>query len=218
MTISERLGEQLEFLLEADRLKQVERQTSIVGGLRRENSAEHSWHLALMAVVLGEYAAGAVDLGRVVAMLLLHDLVEIDAGDVSAYDVEGQAGRADREYEAARRLYKLLPGDQGTTLLRLWREFEEGATPEAAFAQALDRMQPLLLNVANEGDVWTRLEVTADRVLERNSAIEKGSPQLWRAAMEVIEQAIASGILAMPPEPTPKPARRGSRRRKAIGG
>jgi putative hydrolase of HD superfamily len=218
VTISERLQEQLGFLVEVDKLKQVERETSIIGASRRENSAEHSWHIALMALVLGEYAAGEVDLGRVVAMLLLHDVVEIDAGDVFAYDEAGQAGRVEREYEAARRIYKLLPGDQGTTLLRLWREFEERATPEARFAAALDRLQPLLLNVANEGDVWRRHGITADRVYQRNASIEEGAPQLWRAALEIIETAVGAEILAMPPEPAPPDGRPGRRSAAPVAG
>jgi putative hydrolase of HD superfamily len=192
---SDALARRLAFLLEADRLKGIERQSSITGGARRENSAEHSWHLALFALVLGDHAPDEVDVSRVVAMLLLHDLVEIDAGDTFVYDESAHADKAERERAAADRLFALLPDDQGPSLRSLWEEFEERATADARFAAALDRLQPLLLNHANRGEPWARHGITADRVRARNAHIAEGSPDLWTAAREIIDDAVAQGWL-----------------------
>jgi putative hydrolase of HD superfamily len=192
---SSALARRLAFLLEADRLKRVERQSSITGGDRRENSAEHSWHLALFALVLADHAPDDVDANRVVAMLLLHDLVEIDAGDTFVYDEAAHADKVEREQAAADRLYALLPDDQASSLRALWEEFEERATPDARFAAALDRLQPLLLNHANHGEPWLRHGITADRVRARNAHIADGSPDLWAAARETIDDAVAQGWL-----------------------
>jgi putative hydrolase of HD superfamily len=200
LTISERLGDQLGFLLDVDRLKLIERETSLVGGARRETVAEHSWHVALAALVLGEYATAGLDLGRVVAMLLLHDLGDIESGTAEPGEPR-DAERQEREGEAARRVFKQLPGDQGVLLMRLWREYEEGATPEAAFARGVARLQPMLATVANEGDVWSRHGITADRVAEEVQGLETAAPQLWQAALAVLEQAAESGIIEMPPQP-----------------
>ena len=187
------LARRLAFLLEADRLKQVERRSLVVGGERRENSAEHSWHLALFALVLAEHAAEPVDVARVVAMLLIHDLVEIDAGDTFAYDEAANVDRVERERAAADRLFALLPEGQDADLRALWEEFEARATPDARFAAALDRLQPILLNHATEGRVWRTHGVTAERIRARNAHIVEGSSDLWAAARAAIDEAVAKG-------------------------
>ena len=194
--MDERLSAQLAFLLEADRLKQIERQSLITGSRRRENTAEHSWHLALFALVLGEHADDDIDLARVVAMVVLHDLVEIDAGDTYAYDDAGYATKVAREQAAADRLFGLLPDDQGSHLRGLWEEYEAAQTPDARFANALDRLQPVLLNHATEGETWAAHGVTADRVRARNSVIAQGSAGLWAAALARIDDAVAKGWIS----------------------
>ncbi len=196
--MDERLSAQLAFLLEADRLKQIERQSLITGSRRRENTAEHSWHLALFALVLAEHADEDIDLARVVAMVVLHDLVEIDAGDTYAYDDAGYATKADREQQAADRLFGLLPPDQATCLRGLWEEYEAAGTPDARFANALDRLQPVLLNHATDGETWSAHGVTADRVRARNSVIAQGSAGLWAAALARIDDAVAKGWISEP--------------------
>jgi 5'-deoxynucleotidase YfbR-like HD superfamily hydrolase len=196
--MDERLSAQLAFLLEADRLKQIERQSLITGSRRRENTAEHSWHLALFALVLGEHADDDIDLSRVVAMVVLHDLVEIDAGDTYAYDDAGYATKVAREQEAADRLFGLLPDDQGAYLRGLWEEYEAAQTPDARFANALDRLQPVLLNHATDGETWAAHGVTADRVRARSSVIAQGSAGLWAAALARIDDAVAKGWISEP--------------------
>jgi len=196
--MDERLSAQLGFLLEADRLKQIERQSLITGSRRRENTAEHSWHLALFALVLGEHADEEIDLARVVAMVVLHDLVEIDAGDTYAYDDAGYATKVAREQDAADRLFGLLPADQAMFLRGLWEEYEAAGTPDARFANALDRLQPVLLNHATDGETWAAHGVTADRVRARNSVIAQGSAGLWAAALSRIDDAVAKGWISEP--------------------
>jgi putative hydrolase of HD superfamily len=190
-----RLDQQIAFLLEADRLKQIERMTKILGGSRRENSAEHSWHLALFALVLCEHADEPLDLARAIAMLLVHDLVEIDAGDTFAYDDAGYETKAAREEAAADRLFGLLPDTQGAQLRALWDDFEAGESPEARFANAVDRLQPLLLNHANQGGPWREHGISRERIVARNSPIAAGSAQLWALAQDRIDQVQALGLL-----------------------
>jgi putative hydrolase of HD superfamily len=201
---SNRLVQQLAFLLEADRLKQVERQTAIIGGSRRENTAEHSWHLGLFALVLAEHADEPVDIARVLAMVLVHDLVEVDAGDTFAYDEAGYETKAAREQAAADRLFGLLPDEQGTELRALWEEHEAGATADARFANALDRLQPVLLNHAAGPDApWVRHGITYEQIVRRNVVIAEGSKALWAEAHERITRAVAEGwVVAEPPEAT----------------
>jgi putative hydrolase of HD superfamily len=192
----DRLEHQLAFLLEVDRLKQVERQTSIVGDLRRENTAEHSWHLALFALVLAEWSDEPVDLTKVLALCLVHDLVEIDAGDTFAYDTSGAATKAAREQAAAERLFALLPPDQGAWFHDLWLEYEAMETPESRFANAVDRLQPVMLNhVAGERSPWVRHQVTHAQVTARNSPISRGSQALWQAAQRRIDEVRSDGWL-----------------------
>lgn len=191
------LDSQLQFLLEADRLKGVLRQSRIIDGSRRENSAEHSWHLGLMSLVLGGYAPPGTDLSRVTAMVLVHDLVEIDAGDLFVYaGAQAQAGQEEAERAAADRLFGLLPGSQAAGFRALWDEFEERRTPEAKFARALDRLQPMLANYQLGGGTWTQHGVTAGQVLAKVALIEDGSAALGRFARELISASVSRGFLA----------------------
>jgi putative hydrolase of HD superfamily len=191
------LDSQIRFLLEADRLKNVLRQNPVTDRSRRENSAEHSWHLALMALVLAGHAPPAADLARVIAMVLVHDLVEIDAGDLFLYcGPAAQARQRQAELAAADRIFALLPGPQARQLRALWDEFEERRTPEAKFARALDRLQPMLINIVTGGGTWAAHRVSADQVLEQVALIEDGSPALGAYAREMIASAVAQGLLA----------------------
>jgi putative hydrolase of HD superfamily len=192
----ERLARQLEFVVEVDRLKTVLRRTTLSDRSRAENSAEHSWHLALMAILLHEHAEVAIDLARTVEMLLVHDIVEVDAGDTFCYDAAGNLDKEERERRAADRLFGLLPEDQGARLRSLWDEFERRESPEARFAAALDRLQPMMLNYLTEGHSWQRHGVRRHQVLERNRPIEDGSRDLWSLAERFLADAVESGILA----------------------
>jgi len=193
--VDRRLNEQIEFLCAIDDLKRVRRQTTLLDGSRPENSAEHSWHLALYALVLAEYG-GDLDAGRVLAMVLVHDIVEIDAGDTFIYDEAGQATKQDRERQAADRLFALLPADQASRLRAAWDEFEERETPEARFAYALDRLQPVLHNHRTGGAAWRRHGITSEQVRAKNGAIAAGSPRLWELARSLIEESVKRGDLA----------------------
>lgn len=196
----EPLERQFGFLLEADRLKTVLRQSRISDGSRRENSAEHSWHLALMAVVLAGHAPPGTDLARVMAMLLIHDLVEIDAGDLFLYsDATAVARQEAAERAAADRIFALLPPPQAADVRALWDEFEERRTADARFARALDRLQPMLLNMVTGGGTWASHAITADQVLQRVALIEDGSPSLGAYARQMIADAVARGLLAPAP-------------------
>lgn len=191
------LDSQLRFVLEADRLKGVLRQSPIIDGSRRENSAEHSWHLGLMSLVLGEYAPAGTDLSRVTAMVLVHDLVEIDAGDLFAYaGAQAQADQEDAERAAADRLFALLPASQAAEFRALWDEFEERRTPEAKFARALDRLQPMLANYQLGGGTWSQHGVTASQVLAKVALIEDGSAALGALARGLIADSVSRGFLA----------------------
>jgi putative hydrolase of HD superfamily len=191
------LDSRLRFLREADQLKSVLRQSSILDGSRKENSAEHSWHLALMAQVLAGYAPPGTDLSRVTAMLLIHDLVEIDAGDLFVYaDATAQARQEAAEHAAADRIFALLPPGQWRELRALWDEFEERRTPEARFARALDRLQPMLANFYLGGGTWQAHGVHARQVLEKVALIEDGSPALGTFARELVESAVRQGFLS----------------------
>jgi putative hydrolase of HD superfamily len=181
--------------MEIDKLKSVMRQTLLTDGSRRENSAEHSWHLALMAIVLAEHAAEPIDLGRVVAMVLVHDLVEIDAGDTFCYDDVGRLDQEDREARAADRVFGMLPSAQGAALRALWEEFEARATPEARFAGAMDRLQPFLHNMRTEGGTWRIHGITPEQVRARCAPIAAGSERLGLHVEALLEQAIAAGYL-----------------------
>ena len=196
----ERLEKQIGFILEADRLKEVFRQTVCTHSRRAENDAEHSWHLCLAVIVLCEHANEAnLDVLRVLKMLIIHDLVEIDAGDTFAYDTARMAGQHAREAVAAERIFGMLPADQRDAFRALWDEFEAVQTPEARFAAAIDRFQPCLLNCATEAAAWRRHGVTEDRVIARNSPIADGSRALWEALRPRIRRAVEAGHLAPAP-------------------
>ena len=188
-----RLDQQLAFVLEIDKLKTILRQTLLTDSSRRENSAEHSWHLAIMSVLLAEYATEPVDMLRVIKMLLVHDLIEIDAGDTFAYDVAGNVGRAEREEHGAERIFGLLPEEQGRELRALWEEFDAFKTPESKYANALDRLQPLLHNARTEGGTWRIHSVARDQVYRRMEPIRSALPELWPMVTRIIEDACARG-------------------------
>nr|WP_198299615.1 HD domain-containing protein [Tumebacillus avium] len=191
----DRVRKQMDFLVEIDKLKSIYRRAVLMNRSRNENDAEHSWHLAVMAMVLLEHANESVDVLRVLKMLLVHDIVEIDAGDVSAYDLAGQAGKQERELAAAKRIFGLLPEEQREELFELWVEFEERKSAEAQFAAALDRLAPLLHNYQTEGQTWKEHGITLDMVLARNSQIGQGSERLWAFAQEIIRESVEKGYL-----------------------
>ena len=191
----ERLRQQIAFLIEADKLKRIVRRTPLVDGSRLENSAEHSWHLALTMMVLREYGPAALDWMRVVEMVTVHDLVEIDAGDVFAYDLAALKGKAVREQAAAERLFGLLPADQGARFRQLWEEFELRNTPEAQFANALDRLQPLLQNAHAGGGSWCGQALARAQILDRMTPIEASLPDVWPHVLDIIESFCAAGVL-----------------------
>ncbi len=188
-----RLEQQIKFVLEIDKVKNIMRQTPLSDGNRKENDAEHSWHIALMAVLLKEYAEESVDVSKVMTMVLLHDLVEIDAGDTYAYDAEGALTKRERELEAADRIFGLLPEDQGSYFRALWDEFEEYETPDAKYAHLLDNFQPLLLNDASDGISWVEHGVKKSQIYKRNERIEETSEVIWKKMQEVIDKHIELG-------------------------
>ena len=190
-----RLTAQLAFLVELDRMKTIERQSPIYAGGRRENDAEHSWHIAVMAMVLREYAAEPVDMGHVLEMLTVHDLIEIYAGDTFAYDAAGNSDKAAREAASADRLYAMLPEEQGAYYRALWEEFDAMETPDARFAASLDRLQPLLSNWLNEGGTWRVHNVHPEQVYRRMEPIKTGAPKLWELADRIIQASVARGYL-----------------------
>ncbi len=189
------LEQQIAFIIEIDRLKTVLRQNAIADGSRRENSAEHSWHVAMMALLLSEHAAQQVDTARVIELLLVHDLVEIDAGDTFAYDQAGTATQEARERRAAERLFGLLPAVQAQQLRARWEEYNAEETPEARFALAVDRLMPMLHNALTEGCAWRANQVTADRVRHRAESIHRGAPALGEFARRTIDAAVQAGYL-----------------------
>lgn len=193
--LDQRLAQQIEFIVEIDRAKRVLRRTLLMDKSRRENDAEHSWHIAVMALILAEYAAEDIDLFRTIKMLLIHDIVEIDAGDTFTYDEAAQEGKEERERAAAQRIFSLLPADQAAEMMALWEEFEAKETPEARFATALDRLQPLIHNYKTDGATWQEHGVSQEAVLARNRHMETGAPTLWAFARAMIEDAVARGIL-----------------------
>ena len=190
------LEKQISFIRELDRLKSILRRTLLMDGSRNENDAEHSWHLALMAIVLCDYAAKGINMLRLLKMVLIHDIVEIDAGDTFCYDTEGERHRLKKEKRAAERIFGLLPPEQGRELHKLWREFELRQTAEAKFAAALDRLHPLLHNFYTEGHAWLKYGVTSSQVLERNKRIEDGAPLLWTYARQLVKDAVKKKYMA----------------------
>ncbi|EIN6340865.1 HD domain-containing protein [Vibrio parahaemolyticus] len=192
----DRLEKQLALLIELDKLKSVLRRTRVKSAEGRlENSGEHSWHVALMAVLMKEHANAPVDICRVMKMLLIHDVVEIDAGDTFVYDTAATKEQAEKEIKAAERLFGMLPTDQGQELLALWQEFEAAQSDDAKYAKALDRLIPMLLNYHNNGQSWKENSVTREQALTINKRIEFGSVTLWDKAKELIEEATEKGWL-----------------------
>ncbi|HCG7553047.1 TPA: HD domain-containing protein [Vibrio parahaemolyticus] len=192
----DRLEKQLALLIELDKLKSVLRRTRVKSAEGRlENSGEHSWHVALMAVLMEEHANAPVDICRVMKMLLIHDVVEIDAGDTFVYDTAATKEQAEKEIKAAERLFGMLPTDQGQELLALWQEFEAAQSDDAKYAKALDRLIPMLLNYHNNGQSWKENSVTREQALTINKRIEFGSVTLWDKVKELIEEATEKGWL-----------------------
>ncbi len=189
------IAARLAFIYELDELKSVLRQTLLADKSRQENSAEHSWHLAMTALALAPLADPPIDVERAVRILLVHDIVEIDAGDVFIYDEEARASKQVEEEEAARRIFGLLPEPQSSELSALWDEYEERETPEARFAYSCDRLQPMLLNIAVGGGSWREHGITADRVKKINGTVAWGLPTVWRVAEALLDGAVADGDL-----------------------
>lgn len=191
-----RLKKQIKFIIEIDKLKQVYRQTYLMDGSRTENDAEHSWHLAIMAILLSEYSKKKnLDILHTLKMVLVHDLIEIATGDTFCYANIAEDETRKREQNAANKIFKNLPSDQAEELRNLWMEFEERVTPEARFAAALDRFQPLLHNYNTRGKAWKKHKVTSDMVFKRNKHIQEGAPMLWNYAMQLIKDSIKKGYL-----------------------
>lgn len=193
--MNEDLKKQLDFIMELDKIKKITRQTYIGDASRKENDAEHSWHLAVMCFVLAEYSNEPIDVLKTMKMVLMHDVIEIDAGDTYAYDVEANKTKRARELKAAERIYSILPEKQADEYRKLWDEFEAMETPEAKFANVLDKIQPLLLNDATDGVAWEEHGVRASQVLKRNARVHEGSEQLWEYAKALIQKNVDKGHL-----------------------
>ena len=192
---------QIEFIREIDKLKYIFRKTKLINSDRPENDAEHSWHLAMMAIVLAGHANEPIDLEKVMKMVLIHDIVEIDSGDVFAYDTTKSHDNFDEELKAARRIFGILPEEQAEEFINLWIEFEEMKTPESKFARALDRLEPLLQNASNNGGTWREFDVKYDQVMEKKQVIKDGSEELWKFAENLIDESVEKGILSSPRTP-----------------
>lgn len=191
-----RLAKQIQFIVEIDQAKQVFRQNVVIGTKRQENDAEHSWHMAVMAMILSEYSTTEeLDLLKVLKVILVHDLVEIYAGDTFCYDEQGQKDKKEREQEAAEQLFSLLPRDQEQEFKELWLEYEAQTTPEARFAACLDRLQPVILNYYTAGHTWQNPGVNSGKVLERNQMLRQDTPALWDYVNQVIQSAVQQGYL-----------------------
>lgn len=193
---NQRLTQQIQFILEIDKLKNIIRRTYVTGGVRRENSAEHSWQLALMAITLAEHANEPVDVAHVMKMVVIHDIVEIDAGDTYFFDDAGTSDKVEREQKAADRLFGLLPDDQAVELRQLWDEFEARQTPDARFANAIDRVMPLLLNYHTQGKSWQEHGIKSGDILPRMAHVSTGSETIWQLIQSLVATAVAEGLLA----------------------
>jgi putative hydrolase of HD superfamily len=193
--LSSRFTQQLQFILEIDKLKHILRQTLLTDASRQENSAEHSWHIAIMAMIFAEYAPQTTDISRAIKMLLIHDIVEIDAGDTFCYDTQGYLNKAEREIEAANRIFGLLPNDLEQELREIWEEFELQNTPTAKFAAALDRIQPFLHNGQTQGGTWRLHHITREQVMKRMAPVAEGTPELWDAIQQMINDFAEAGYL-----------------------
>ena len=193
--MEERLKKQMEFILEVDKIKFIGRQTYLSDGERKENDAEHSWHLALMTALLSEHANEKIDVRKTMLMVLVHDIVEIDAGDTYAYDAAGNATKRERVLKAAKRIFHLLPEDQAEELFQLWEEFEACETPEAKFAHSMDNIQPIMLNDATGGKAWREHQVKKSQVEKRQESTRAGSETIMEVAEEIIRRNVENGNL-----------------------
>ena len=193
--LRENLLKQIDFIKEIDRLKYIQRKTKLFNSERHENDAEHSWHLAMMTIVLAEYSDQPIDVLKVVKMVLIHDIVEIDAGDTFIYDTVKDHNNTEQELAAAKRIFGLLPEEQATAFIAVWEEFEAGITAEAKFARSMDRFEPLLQNTSNKGGTWAEFDVDYEKVYEKKKAIEKGSSFIWSYAENLINESVEKGIL-----------------------
>lgn len=192
---TEDLIKQVAFIKEIDKLKYIQRKTKLFNSDRPENDAEHSWHLAMMAVVLAEHSIQAIDILKVVKMVLIHDIVEIDAGDVFIYDTTKNHNNTEEELIAAKRIFGLLPENQAKDFLALWEEFEAGETAEAKFAKTMDRFEPLLQNTSNNGGTWAEYDVPYQKVYDKKVAMKAGSETIWNYAENLINESVEKGIL-----------------------
>ena len=195
--IDEKLKKQIEFMLELDKMKNLYRQTYVLHEDRKENDAEHSWHIAMMAFLLAEYAQPDTDIFKVMKMLIVHDVVEIDAGDTYCYDYEGYKSKAEREEKASQRIFGILPEVQKTEFYSLWREFEDGLTPEAKFAGLLDRLQPIILNYSKNGISWQEHTVKSEQVKDRTKQFADVSPELYELIDKIISDSAQKGYLGI---------------------
>lgn len=192
---TDNLLKQVEFIKEIDKLKYIQRKTRLFNSDRHENDAEHSWHLAMMTIVLAEHSDVPVDVLKVLKMVLIHDIVEIDAGDTFIYDTQKNHTNTNDELAAAKRIFGMLPQAQADELVAIWEEFEEGLTNEAKFARAMDRFEPLLQNTSNNGGTWVEYNVNYQKVYDKKKAIKNGSATIWNYAEDLINQSVDSGIL-----------------------
>jgi putative hydrolases of HD superfamily len=193
--VLERLLQQIDFIKEIDKVKYIQRKTRLFNSDRNENDAEHSWHLALMAIVLAEHSNEPIDIFKVIKMVLIHDIVEIDAGDTFIYDAQKSHSNTNEERLAANRIFGLLPEEQADDLIAIWEEFEAGETNEAKFARTMDRLEPLLQNTSNNGGTWNEFGVDYNKVYEKKKIIKDGSNTIWNYAEELINDSVEKGIL-----------------------
>ncbi|MDX9918757.1 MAG: HD domain-containing protein [Paludibacter sp.] len=191
----DQLLQQINFIKEIDKIKYIQRKTKLFHSDRPENDAEHSWHLAMMTIVLAEHSDVTVDVLKVLKMVLIHDIVEIDAGDTFIYDTQKNHSNTENELIAANRIFGLLPTEQAEELIAIWQEFEAGETPEARFAKAMDRIEPLLQNTSNNGGTWREFDVDYSKVFEKKKVIAQGSATLWKFAENLLNESVEKGIL-----------------------
>lgn len=189
------LQQQIDFIKEIDKVKYIQRKTKLFNSDRNENDAEHSWHLAVMAIILAEHSNEPIDILKVVKMVLIHDIVEIDAGDTFIYDTQKNHTNTDEERLAAKRIFGLLPQKQAEGLIEIWEEFEAGLTHEAKFARAMDRLEPLLQNTSNSGGTWKEFDINYSKVYDKKKIIDEGSKTIWDFAEKLIDESVEKGIL-----------------------
>ncbi len=192
---TDNLLRQINFIKEIDKVKYIQRKTKLFNSDRHENDAEHSWHLAMMTIVLAAHSNQPIDILKVLKMVLIHDIVEIDAGDTFIYDTTKNHTNTEEEQIAANRIFGLLPKEQAEEFIAIWQEFEDGLTDEAKFAKSMDRLEPLLQNTSNNGGTWVEFEVPYEKVYEKKKAIRNGSTSLWNYAEHLINESVAQGIL-----------------------